>query len=176
MDEDWDWDRDEVVDLDVTGDPQLDVYGYQSPRRTFHPARPANVDWLAQSKRDRAEREQRRRAVQRQRSQEAPAQRRDSASHEGRGWSEPAQPAPVAVTTQPVPGPQPGQHGAYFERRTVRRWWAPWTKRTTWQQLSAWQMSPPPAGAPVVTVPSVAALDGRVRTIGTAGPNGTVVY
>jgi hypothetical protein len=30
MDEDWD--RDQIVDLDVTGDPQLDQFGYQSPR------------------------------------------------------------------------------------------------------------------------------------------------
>ena len=33
MDEDWDyWEPDQIVDLDVTGDPQLDQFGYQSPR------------------------------------------------------------------------------------------------------------------------------------------------
>ncbi|HWX98630.1 MAG TPA: hypothetical protein VNY55_01760 [Mycobacterium sp.] len=64
--DDWDWDRDEIVDLDaceMTGDPQLDVYGYQSPKRrggTGFTASP-HRDWLAQAKADRAQREQRRR-------------------------------------------------------------------------------------------------------------------
>ena len=62
FDDEWDWDGD-PVDLDacdVTGDPQLDVFGYQSPRtpgpRTGFKAS-SQRDWLAQSRRDRAERE-----------------------------------------------------------------------------------------------------------------------
>jgi hypothetical protein len=67
MDDDSDWDREEIVDLDggceATGDPQLDVYGYQSPKQrggTGFTASP-HRDWLAQAKADRAQREQRRR-------------------------------------------------------------------------------------------------------------------
>jgi hypothetical protein len=68
-------------------------------------------------------------------------------------------------TAPPQPqSPPPGQQGAFFERRVVRRWWAPWTKRAVWQQISAWQMGGPPVGATVVTVPDVAALPGRVHT------------
>jgi hypothetical protein len=53
---DADWDPDEIVDLDVTGDPQLDQFGYQLPRDRGNPTgfRPGTqVDWLAQAKRDR---------------------------------------------------------------------------------------------------------------------------
>ncbi|MGO9508057.1 MAG: hypothetical protein ACLPXZ_12185 [Mycobacterium sp.] len=71
MDE-WDWDRDDVVDLDgceATGDPQLDVFGYNSPRRrgenltgftSTDGSRERARDEAAAAKR-RAEREQRRR-------------------------------------------------------------------------------------------------------------------
>jgi hypothetical protein len=70
---------------------------------------------------------------------------------------------------QPVPqsqAPQPGQHGAYFEVRTVRCWWAPWRRKQVWQQVSTWHVGQPPAGATVVTVTDVAALPGQVHTIG----------
>jgi hypothetical protein len=72
MDDDWDDLHGEIVDLDgygeATGDPQLDVYGYQSPKRRggtgFTSSQP-DRDWLAQAKADRAQRQQRRReAVQ----------------------------------------------------------------------------------------------------------------
>jgi len=63
MYDEWDDLRGEIVDLDVTGDSQLDVYGYQSPRtpgpRSGFKAGPER-DWLAQSKRDRQQREARR--------------------------------------------------------------------------------------------------------------------
>jgi hypothetical protein len=46
MDEDWDWDPDPIVDLDVTGDPQLDQFGYQSPRRNMgHRQRRSTTTW-----------------------------------------------------------------------------------------------------------------------------------
>ncbi|MGA8254708.1 MAG: hypothetical protein WB989_29885 [Mycobacterium sp.] len=46
-------------DCDVTGDPVLDQFGYQSPRRDF--SQPVEKrDWLAQAKRDRAHRQARR--------------------------------------------------------------------------------------------------------------------
>jgi hypothetical protein len=63
MDDEWDWDRSEVVDLDVTGDPQLDQFGYQSPRRDFTPPPSQSFDYLAQYRRDQAERERKRRAA-----------------------------------------------------------------------------------------------------------------
>lgn len=69
-----------------------------------------------------------------------------------------------------------GQHGAYFERRVVRRWWAPWTKRTSWQQIGAWHPGQPPRGVEVVTVPDVSALPGTVHTIGRVGPTGAVEW
>jgi hypothetical protein len=59
MDEDWDCDPDQIVDLDVTGDPQLDEFGYQSPRRSFRTP-PPERDWLAQARRDWQQRDARR--------------------------------------------------------------------------------------------------------------------
>jgi hypothetical protein len=63
MDDEWDWDRDEIVDLEITGDPQLDQFGYQSPRRDFTPPPSQSFDYLAQYRRDREQREQRRQAA-----------------------------------------------------------------------------------------------------------------
>jgi hypothetical protein len=195
MDEDWDCDRDEIVDLDVTGDPQLDQFGYQSPRNVprmwAHP--PASQrDWLAQSRRDRAERQRKRDRQQRQR-EEARRQRESPPSQSvapmarggcypqvmpqvmrpprggDEGWS-------AAPPVTPPSGPQPGQHGAYFEVRTVRPWYALWRKKRVWQQISAWHMGLPPAGATVVTVPDVAALPGQVHTIGRVNGTGAVEY
>jgi len=79
-------------------------------------------------------------------------------------------PAPVSQ------GPLPGQHGAYFEVRTKRVWWAPWRKRKVWTQASSWHMGGPPAGATVMTVDDVAALPGRVHTIGRVSGTGAVEY
>ena len=68
MDDEFEWDRDEVMDLgacDVTGDPQLDQFGYQSPSRRrpnltgYHPG--PERDWLANARAYRAQCEQRRR-------------------------------------------------------------------------------------------------------------------
>ena len=207
MDEDWDWDRDEVLDLDgygeATGDPQLDVYGYQSPKQRGGTGfRSTDGDRLArrraQRERDRAERDQRRRAAVEQNNAETKrrvAQRRGQPTpsivpfEPGSGYQPGVGPVRQPdlpekwwrpdATRQPVqtqPGPQPGQHGAYFERRVVRRWWAPWTKRTTWRQVSAWQHGQPPAGAEIVTVADVAQLPGRVHTIGRVGETGAVEY
>jgi hypothetical protein len=62
MDDEFEWDHDDIVDLDgcadVTGDPQLDVFGYQSPRRNFTPPAP-EFDWLGQYRADMADRERR---------------------------------------------------------------------------------------------------------------------
>jgi hypothetical protein len=193
----------EPVDLDgcdVTGDPQLDQFGYNSPRRrgqNLSGFRSTDGDRLARVRAQRDEREERRRAAVEQNKAETrqrAAQRRGeppgivpfepgSGYQPGVGpvrqselpekwWRSEATPHPV----QPQPGPQPGQHGAYFERRVVRRWWAPWTKRTTWQQISAWTHGQPPAGATVVTVADVAQLPGRVHTIGRVSGTRTVEY
>jgi len=67
MDDFDDWDH-EPVDIDgygeATGDPQLDVFGYQSPRqRGGSGFRSTDGERLARSRQDRAEREQRRRAA-----------------------------------------------------------------------------------------------------------------
>jgi hypothetical protein len=86
-----------------------------------------------------------------------------------------AQLAPVAPEPESK-GPQPGQHGAYFEVRTKRVWWAPWRRKRVWQQISTWHPGPPPAGATVVTVPDVASLPGRVHTIGRVSGTGAVEY
>jgi hypothetical protein len=179
-----DWDG-EPHDLDgygdVTGDPQLDVYGYNSPTRrgqnlsgfTSHDAEVV-ARWDAR-------REQR--AAARQRAARRDEMRRRNAlppepnKGEGRGVVAPAPaPRPSAGPLRPAAGPLPGQHGAYFERRVVRRWWAPWTKRTTWQQISAWHHGQPPAGTEVVTVADVAQLPGRVHTIGGVSGMGAVEY
>lgn len=197
FDDEWDWDGD-PVDLDacdVTGDPQLDVFGYQSPRtpgpRTGFKAS-SQRDWLAQSRRDRAEREARRKRQQQQR-EEARRQRESppgqSAAPMVRGGRYPqvipqVMRAPrggdegwsAAPPVTPPSGPQPGQHGAYFEVRTVRPWYALWRKKRVWQQISAWHMGLPPAGATVVTVPDVAALPGQVHTIGRVNGTGAVEY
>lgn len=177
MDEDWDWEPDQIVDLDVTGDPQLDQFGYQSPRRprprtgfTSLPQR----DWLAQAKRDRQQRERRRNPQQRHR-QEARRQHEVPPSRPAQRPQPVLQPAPVELEPESK-GPQPGQHGAYFEVRTVRRWWAPWRKRKVWQQISTWHVGQPPAGARVVTVADVAQLPGRVHTIGRISDTGAVEY
>jgi hypothetical protein len=88
-------------------------------------------------------------------------------------------PSQQIVAVQPAPeskGPLPGQHGAYFEVRTTRVWWAPWRRKRVWQQISTWHPGPPPAAATVVTVPDVAALPGRVHTIGRVSGTGAVEY
>ncbi len=181
MDEDWDWETDQIVDLDVTGDPQLDQFGYQSPRRPGPRSGFQSLpqrDWLAQAKRDRQQRERRRARQQRHR-QEARRQQEVPPSPPAQRpppMAQPvAQPAPVEPESE-CKGPQPGQHGAYFEVRTVRRWWAPWRKRKVWQQISTWHVGQPPAGARVVTVADVAQLPGQVHTIGRVSGTGAVEY
>jgi hypothetical protein len=127
MDEDWDWDPDHIVDPDVTGDPQLDQFGYQSPRhvpRTWAHPPASQRDWLAQSRRDYAERQRKRDRRQRQR-EEARRRRESPPSHNGivpfppgmnyqpgigptssqpvnEGWSRPDVPPQPAVAQQPV--------------------------------------------------------------------------
>jgi hypothetical protein len=168
LDHEWDWDRSEVVDLDVTGDPQLDVFGYQSPKQRGGTGfTSTDGERLARS---RSRREQ---AAAKRKADRQAMRQRHALPHEPRpvtrGWSPPHS---VALTT----GPQPGQHGAYFEVRTVRRWWAPWHKRKVWQQISTWHVGPPPAGARVVTVADVAQLPGQVHTIGRVSGTGAVEY
>jgi hypothetical protein len=169
MDEDWDWDSDHIVDLDVTGDPQLDQFGYQSPRRDFSPPPAPEFDYLAQFHADQAkiEADNARRAAKKAQSPPRPRGGNE-------GWSSPL-PTPPPLMPQPVYALMP-QHGADFEVRTVRPWYAPWRKNRVWRQISAWQVGPPPAGATVVTVPDVAALPGTVRTIGAVGESGAVEY
>jgi hypothetical protein len=103
MDEDWDRDPDHIVNLDVTGDPQLDQFGYQSPRnmpRTWaHPPSHQIVPWPP-----------------------------EMGYQPGMG---PLRPGPLtspAPDEQQSQGPLPGQRGAYFEVRTRRVWCAPWRK------------------------------------------------
>jgi hypothetical protein len=182
MDE-WDDLPGEAHDLDggwceATGDPAVDQSGYQSPtvrRRPdgFVPSSPGR-DWLAQAKADQEQRQRRRGEARRQSRPSPRAVRAQSASLEGRGWSATPPEGPPQLPARP--GPQHGQHGAYFERRTYRPWYAPWTKRTTWQQISAWQASQPPAGAEVVTVADVSQLPGRVRTIGRVTDSGATEW
>jgi hypothetical protein len=77
MHDEWDWDREEIVDLDggceATGDPALDQTGYESPRRSWHPVRWDAVaqmqtpDHTAERQRRRREALERNRAETRQR-------------------------------------------------------------------------------------------------------------
>jgi hypothetical protein len=96
MDEWDDYDRDEIVDLDggacdVTGNPVLDVDGYQSPSR-----RGQNLtgfvgsggDWLARADAQRAERRARRAAVA-QNIAEATQRREARQASRGRGLVDP---------------------------------------------------------------------------------------
>lgn len=72
--------------------------------------------------------------------------------------------------------PLPGQHGAHFTVRTYRPWWAPWSVRRVWTQVSTWQYGLPPEGASVVTVADVAQLPGKVHTIGRVSETGAVEW
>ncbi len=156
MDEDWDWDW----DPDVTGDPQLDQFGYQSPRRrgqnlTGFTASP-DRDWLAQAKADRAQREQRRGA--------AAETRRRVAQRRGKPVAaQPVpQPAPPTVAPQPV-APDLAPHVAQAVAQGMPGrdlgWWrvdVDSTGRAVWQRVAApgdgpritVEQTPAPAAAP----------------------------
>ena len=221
MDEDWEWDPDEIVDLDggcdMTGNPVLDRMGYRSPRdtsnRTGFTASAKKIDWMAQAKADRAKREARREAdrqadrlaeklaaqlkaveLNKAETRARVAQRRQSpsptvrAQRVSRGREitpatsprvpvEPVQDSAAEIARRSLTELQPGQHGAYFEKRTYRPWYAPWKKVTRWQQISAWQnTTPPTSGTEVVTVGDVSELPGKVRTIGKVSDIGAVEY
>jgi hypothetical protein len=193
MDEDtWNDLHGDVHDLDggwcdATGNPAEDIAGYESPSRrgqNLSGFTSSGGDWLARADEMRAQRQARREA-QRQRQRQRKAARRPEpeqrSAHAGVSpWASttPArsQPVPVQPAVADPPQSQPGQHGAYFEVRTTRVWWAPWRRRQHWQQVSAWTHGQPPAGATVVTVPDVAALPGRVHTIGRVSGTGAVEY
>src|SRR6516165_6376668 len=171
MDDEVDWDRDEIVDLDgggwaeMTGNPALDVDGYSSPSRkgqNLTGYTPNQIDWMAASRADR-ERRAARRAQRAAKSDSRPtrAERRaaaEQADEEWRAkraarWEAQGRLTPVngssgeerheqksrdAIAQRSLTELQPGQHGAYFEHREVRCWWAPWRKRMVWRQVSAW--------------------------------------
>jgi hypothetical protein len=122
MDDDFDWDRSEM-DLDITGDPQLDQFGYQSPRRNFTPAREGGRDWLAQAKRDRAERQQRRQAAVEQNLAET---RRRVA--ERRGQPQPVTPALAPHVAQAVAHGMPGRSLGWWRVDVAPDGTAWWTR------------------------------------------------
>jgi len=98
-----------------------------------------------------------------------------------RGWSAPPVPVTQAeaeeIARRSLTESQPGQRGAYFEHRLIRRWYWPWKKVWRWQQISAWQHTTPPrSGVNVVTVGDVSELPGRVHTIGRVSPTGAVEW
>ena len=200
---------------DVTGNPALDVDGYQSPRRTGNLTgfKSSQIDGLAQAKADRAKREARReadrqvdrlaeklaaqlKAVEQNKAETRArvAQRRQSpsptvtAQRVSRGREitpatsppvpvEPVQDSAAEIARRSLTELQPGQHGAYFEKRTYRPWYAPWKKVTRWQQISAWQnTTPPTSGTEVVTVGDVSELPGKAHTIAAYSPDKPVVY
>jgi hypothetical protein len=182
---------------DVTGNPAEDIPGYSSPSRRgqnlsgFRPSRDNRAaEALAQSKRDREQRAAKRQGARREATQPAVGSEEWRARRAAR-WEAQGRLTPVngssgeerheqksrdAVAQQSLSELQPGQHGAYFEKRTYRPWYAPWTKKTVWQQISAWRATTPPKGADVVTVADVGELPGRVRTIGRVGKTGAVEY
>jgi hypothetical protein len=151
-------------DFDVTGDPVLDQDFYQSPRRqSAAPWRPQRNPTLEKAARERAERRARRQATRlAPTSPVRPAKPVEPVQP-------PARPVPVAAQTAP-------QHGAWFEVRTRRVWYAPWRTRKVWTQVGPWVVGDPPRTGEVVTVHDVSALPGRVTTLGTVGPTGAVVY
>jgi hypothetical protein len=196
MADEWDDLHGEPVDLDgdcwgsdATGDPQIDVAAYSSPSRKgqnltgFTPSNDHRAaDALAQSKRDRERR-------QRQRAAAAKARRDQQARNESSGerQSKKSQVQTPSVQQRQAERDeilrrsltelQPGQHGAFFERRVKRCWWAPWKKRAVWQQVGAWHKTTPPrSGTEVVSVGSLDELEGKVRTIGKVSPSGAVEY
>jgi hypothetical protein len=121
--------------------------------------------------------EQRKEVGRRQQSSPTPAPARPKTTGSDHPAQGPNHPAREEIMRRSLTELQPGQHGAYFERRVVRRWWAPWTKRVVWQQVSAWaNTTPPRSGTEVVTVGSLDELSGKVHTIGTVGPGGTVEW
>jgi hypothetical protein len=189
---------------DVTGNPAEDIPGYSSPSRRgqnlsgFRPSRDNRAaEALAQSKRHREQR-----AAKRAETRQAKETRQAvvgsdewraarAARWEALGWlTPPAGHERVEQKSQPVQTEsrdeiaarsltelQPGQHGAFFERRIKRCRWAPWKKRTVWQQTSAWMATTPPtSGTEVVTVGDVSELPGKVHTIAAYSPDKPVVY
>lgn len=196
MDDEWEDIDGEPADLDggwcdVTGNPALDVDGYSSPRRTGNLTgfKSSQIDWFALAKADRAKREARR-AADRQTdrlAEKLAAQLKAVQQDNARGReTTPATSPPVPVGPVPQNAAeiarrsltelQPGQHGAYFEKRTYRPWYAPWKKVTRWQQISTWQNSTPPSGTEVLTVGELSELPGKVRTIGKVSDTGAVEY
>ena len=116
MDDEWDDLHDgEIVDLDgceATGDPQLDQFGYQSPKRRGGTGfRSTDGDRLAKRRADRAQREQRRReavAQNKAETRQRVAQRRGEPPgivpfEPGSGYQPrgPNQPAQAAVSRRP---------------------------------------------------------------------------
>jgi hypothetical protein len=194
MDDDGDWgDGDWGADIDYDR--------HQSKKDTRNlsgfEAHPPDQDWLKQNRADRAARAakraaeaQARRAAKRnessgdqQRPKTTDSHRRATPGAASRRVStrryatHSTDTSREAILRRSLTEAQPGQHGAFFERREVRCWYAPWKKRYRWQQISAWMSTTPPrSGTEVVSVGSLDELDGRVRTIGTVGENGTVVY
>jgi hypothetical protein len=163
------------------------------------------ADALAKSKRHREERAAKRREPRRATAKTPPEvgseewRARRAARWEALGWLTPANESSgeerheqeSQPVQQPVQTPQqqrdeiarkslselqPGQHGAFFEKRMVRPWYAPWKKVVRWQQISTWQHTTPPTTGEVVTVGDVSELPGRVHTIGTVSPSGAVEY
>jgi hypothetical protein len=190
MDDEFEWDHDEIVDLDgceATGDPRLDILGYESPKRrgqNLSGFTASGGDWCSRADEMRAEARQRRAAVQanldatRQRREQRRQKRHEAPNFRDNVTEVRPRPMPQPVPVEPniVADRPPGQHGAYFERRLTRRWWAPWKKRTTWTQISTWQHGQPPAGVEVVTVAGVAQLPGQVHTIGRVSGTGAIEY
>jgi hypothetical protein len=203
-DDEWDAVHGEAHDLDgywadVTGDPQLDRAGYASPSRRgqnltgYEPSRDTRAaDALAQSKKDREQRAAKRQGAWREATQPAVGSEewraRRAARWEAQGRLTPAngssgeeryeQKSRDEIAQRSLTELQPGQHGAFFEQRLVRPWYAPWKKVVRWQQVSAWQhTTPPKSGVEVVTVGDVSELPGKVRTIGkVVGDTGAVEY
>jgi hypothetical protein len=164
VDDEWDWDG-EPIDLDacdVTGDPQLDVFGYQSPRRDFTQKPVEQYDWLAQSRRDRAEREARRNRQQQQR-EEARRRRESPPSHQivawpremdyrpGMGQLRPGRLTPPVAPPPPVPELAPHvaqavEHGAVGRQAGWYRVDVTPNGRTTWTPVDQ------PGDGPQMTV------------------------
>jgi hypothetical protein len=195
VDHEWDWDRDEIVDLDggacdVTGNPVEDITGYQSPLRrgqNLTGFTSTQGDWFSRTDEMREERQRRRAAMQA--NLDATRQRREQRRHQAQqvrknsagvspqaATAAPPQPAPVEPTSADRRESQPGQHGAYFELRVTRPWYAPWRKRTTWTQVSAWTHGHVPTAGEVVTVSDLSEVPGKVHSFGTVDATGRVLY
>ena len=168
MDEDWgDWDHSEIVDLDVTGDPQLDQFGYQSPKQRGGTGFTSHQDeWVARS---RAQRQRRRREGVRQNvaeTRQRVAQRRgEKGVADLPHLSQPVRPALPPHVAQAVAQGMPGRDLGW------------WKVDVTPDGTAVWTRVDAPGDGPTITVEQTPAPQPRWAPVEQTQPSpGTRVW